>query len=268
MELMQLEMFVAVVEERSVRRAAERVFRTQPAVSIAVNKLEREIGIPLLGGSRHKGRQLTKAGEILYECASQMLGLRDDVLSLLVSEHRSFTGRLCIGAARTEDLRLLSPIIQSFKLQYPNVRLSYIYDGPENLVSALRERRIDMVFMLNRPDELLTKSVLAIASLLRFERGRSVWLVRRRSGQSHLARIFDAMLPSGNDLETSSSVPLNLPALPENLPLNLPEKSQLASRRLGQLRRLPHVNQSGLPLNKISAGKGRAALTTTGSRSL
>jgi Bacterial regulatory helix-turn-helix protein, lysR family/LysR substrate binding domain len=268
MELMQLEMFVAVVEERSVRRAAERVFRTQPAVSIAVNKLQREIGMPLLGGSRHKGRQLTKAGEILYECASQMLGLRDNVLSLLVSEHRSFTGRLCIGAARTEDLRLLSHTIQSFKLQYPNVRVSYTYDGPENLVSALRERRVDMVFMLNRPDQLLTKSVLAIASLLRFERGRSVWLVRRRSGQSHLARIFDAMLP-GSDLETASSVPVNLPeSLPVNLPLNLPEKSELASRRLGQLRRLPRVNQSGLPSNKISAGKGRAAIATTSSRSL
>jgi hypothetical protein len=268
MELMQLEMFVAVVEERSVRRAAERVFRTQPAVSIAVNKLEREIGMPLLGGSRHKGRQLTKAGEILYECASQMLGLRDDVLSLLVSEHRSFTGRLCIGAARTEDLRLLSHIIQSFKLQYPNVRLSYTYDGPENLVSALRERRIDMIFMLNRPDELLTKSVLAIASLLRFERGRSVWLVRRRSGQSHLARIFDTMLPSGSELETPCSVPANLPeTLPVNVPLNLPEKSEIASPRLGPLRRLPRVNQSGLPSTKMSAGKGRAALATTSSRS-
>jgi DNA-binding transcriptional LysR family regulator len=267
MELMQLEMFVAVVEERSVRRAAERVFRTQPAVSIAVNKLEREIGMPLLGGSRHKGRQLTKAGEILYECASQMLGLRDDVLSLLVSEHRSFTGRLCIGAARTEDLRLLSHIIQSFKLQYPNVRVSYTYDGPENLVSALRERRVDMIFMLNRPDELLTKSVLAIASLVRFERGRSVWLVRRRSGQSHLARIFDAMLPSGSELETAS-VPVNLPETsPANVPLNLPEKSEVASRHLGQLRKLPRVNQSGLPSTKMSAGKGRAALATTSSRS-
>ena len=44
MELMQLEMFVAVVEEGSVHGAADRVFRTQPAVSLAVLKLEKEIG--------------------------------------------------------------------------------------------------------------------------------------------------------------------------------------------------------------------------------
>jgi DNA-binding transcriptional LysR family regulator len=224
MELMQLEMFVAVVEERSVRRAAERVFRTQPAVSIALTKLEREIGMPLLGG--HKGRELTKAGEILYECASQMLGLRDDVLSLLVREHRSFPGHLCIGASRTEDRRLLSSVIQSFTLQYPNVRVSYTYDRPENLVTALRERRIDLAFLLNQPDELLTRSVLTVASLLRFERGRSLWFVRRRSGQSHLARIFGAVLPAESDPAASTT---NLEA---------------AVSRLGQLPRLPVLTRA------------------------
>ena len=205
MELMQLEMFVAVVEERSVRRAAERVFRTQPAVSIAVNKLEREIGMPLLGGPRHKGRELTRAGEILYECASQMLGLRDGVLSLLVREHRSSPGRLCIGAVATKDLRAVSHVVQSFTRQYPHVRLSYAYDSAENLVTALRERRIDVVFLLNQPDELLIKSNLMVASRLRLDRGNLLWFVRRRSGQSHLARIFDAMLPSESDLGTSST---------------------------------------------------------------
>jgi Bacterial regulatory helix-turn-helix protein, lysR family len=42
-ELMQLEMFVAVAEERSFLRAAERVFRTQPAISIGIRKLEGEL---------------------------------------------------------------------------------------------------------------------------------------------------------------------------------------------------------------------------------
>jgi DNA-binding transcriptional LysR family regulator len=233
MELMQLEMFVAVVEERSVRRAADRVFRTQPAVSIAVNKLEQEIGTPLFSGPRHKGRELTKAGEILYECASQMLGLRDGVLSLLVREHRSFPGHLRIGAVRIEDFRLISHVIQSFTLQYPNVRVSYATDRPENLVTALRERRVDLVFLLNQPDELLTRSVLTVASLLRFERGRSLWFVRRRSGQSHLARIFDAMLPSESDLEIPSGIPANL---------------EETARRLGQARHLPAVGESRFSL--------------------
>ncbi|MGA7921236.1 MAG: LysR family transcriptional regulator [Candidatus Acidiferrales bacterium] len=52
MELMQLEMFVAVVEERSVGKAAARVHRTQPAVSIAIARLEGEIGVAVLDRSR------------------------------------------------------------------------------------------------------------------------------------------------------------------------------------------------------------------------
>jgi hypothetical protein len=237
MELMQLEMFVAVVEERSVRRAAERVFRTQPAVSIAVNKLEKEIGIPLLDGSRHKGRELTRAGEILYECASQMLDLRDGVLSLLVREHRNSAGRLCIGAARTEDLHLISHVVQSFTRQYPSVRVSYTYDSPKNLVTALRERKIDLVFLVNQPDELLVKSNLTVASLLRFERGRTLWFVRRRSGQSHLARIFDAMLPSENDPQIASSAPENLEG---------------AARSLGQSRDCTPSAKADFPLSKVT----------------
>ena len=235
MELMQLEMFVAVVEERSVRRAAERVFRTQPAVSIAVNKLEREIGIPLLGGPRHRGRELTKAGEILYECASQMLSLRDGVLSLLVREHRSSPGRLCIGAVRTKDLRAISHVVQSFTRQYPRVRVSYAYDSPENLVTGLRERRVDLVFFLNQPDELLIKSNLTVASLLHFERGGTLWFVRRRSGQSHLARLFDAMLPSESGLGTDSSSPGNL---------------QGSAGRLEQPRQLPGVSECRFSLSQ------------------
>jgi DNA-binding transcriptional LysR family regulator len=83
MELMQLEMFVALVEEGSVRRAAERVYRTQPAVSIALTKLKQEIGTPLMEGARRSDRKLTKAGEVLYDYASRIIGLRNEALAFL-----------------------------------------------------------------------------------------------------------------------------------------------------------------------------------------
>jgi DNA-binding transcriptional LysR family regulator len=53
MELMQLEMFVAMVEEGNFHKAAERVFRTQPALSMSLRKLEQEIGAPLFGTNRN-----------------------------------------------------------------------------------------------------------------------------------------------------------------------------------------------------------------------
>jgi DNA-binding transcriptional LysR family regulator len=80
MEFMQLEMFVAVVEQRTLRAAAVRVFRTQPAVSMAIRKLEEEIGEPLFR-PRRSGRLLTETGEVLYLYARKLLELRTEALS-------------------------------------------------------------------------------------------------------------------------------------------------------------------------------------------
>ena len=56
MELMQLQMLVAVAEEGTLQKAAERVYRTGPAVSIAIGKLEGELGTPLFDRSGHDFR--------------------------------------------------------------------------------------------------------------------------------------------------------------------------------------------------------------------
>jgi DNA-binding transcriptional LysR family regulator len=59
MELMQLQMLVAVAEEGSLQKAAVRVYRTAPAVSIAISKLEHEVGSLLLDRTRGQAFRLT-----------------------------------------------------------------------------------------------------------------------------------------------------------------------------------------------------------------
>jgi DNA-binding transcriptional LysR family regulator len=83
MELMQLEMFVAVVEEGSVHRAAHRVCRTQPAVSIALKKLAIEVGAPLFNREHRFDYKLTPTGEVLYSYATRLLGLRNEAVAAL-----------------------------------------------------------------------------------------------------------------------------------------------------------------------------------------
>ena len=91
MEFQQLEMFVAVVEEGSVRRAAERVFRTAPAVSIALRKLEEELGVPLFDRSERNNHHLTPAGRSLYSYATRILYMRKEataaIKELSLDEH-------------------------------------------------------------------------------------------------------------------------------------------------------------------------------------
>ncbi|MCC6743843.1 MAG: LysR family transcriptional regulator [Acidobacteria bacterium] len=83
MEFMQLEMFVAAVEEGSVQRAARRVRRTPPAVSIALRKLEGEIGVSLFDRSDRSKRVLTDAGRTMYTHATRLLGERHTTLAAL-----------------------------------------------------------------------------------------------------------------------------------------------------------------------------------------
>lgn len=78
MEFKQLEMFVAVASERSVNRAAAKVFRTQPAVSMALAKLEQEVGSCLFHRSHDRRFHLTSIGEVLLEYAKRMLALREE----------------------------------------------------------------------------------------------------------------------------------------------------------------------------------------------
>lgn len=82
MQFAQLEMFLAVAEERSVQKAAKRVYRTQPAVSIALRKLEEEIGTSLFDRTR-AGYPLTPAGEVVRSYATRLLFLRDEALEML-----------------------------------------------------------------------------------------------------------------------------------------------------------------------------------------
>src|SRR6266487_3242438 len=72
MDLLQLEHFLAVVEEGTFTRAAERVSRTQPAVSQSIKKLEEEIGGQLFSRDLHDV-SLTEAGKTLVEFSLQVM---------------------------------------------------------------------------------------------------------------------------------------------------------------------------------------------------
>ena len=73
MDLQQLETFLAVAEERSFSRAAQRLLRTQPAVSQVIRKLEDELGESLFERALRDG-SLTAAGEVLRAYAERWWG--------------------------------------------------------------------------------------------------------------------------------------------------------------------------------------------------
>ena len=153
MELMQLEMFVAVVEEGSVRAAADRVFRTQPAVSIAVSKLEREFEAPLFDRSKRHEYRLTQAGEALYAHATRMLSLRNETVSAVGDIRNLRLGRLRIGANESVSLHLLPKLAHSFLTEHSGIRMEVKCERSKNLLADLKDRKLDLALLSFQPED-------------------------------------------------------------------------------------------------------------------
>src|ERR1700744_1994097 len=113
MDLSQLEVFLAVAREGRFSRAAEKLYRTQSAVSQTIRKLEEEVGEPLLDRSSRDGT-LTDAGRVLREYAERMVNLRSDAQEALVELRHLHRGKLAIAANEFTALYLL-PLLAEFQ---------------------------------------------------------------------------------------------------------------------------------------------------------
>ena len=122
MELSQLEVFLAVVREGRFSRAAEKLFRTQSAVSQTIHKLESELGEPLFDRSSRDGL-LTDAGRVLQEYAERMLNLRTNAQQALTELRELHKGKLAIAANEFTALYLL-PVLGEFRRLHPGIKIT------------------------------------------------------------------------------------------------------------------------------------------------
>lgn len=121
MELYPLKVFLAVANEKSFSRAGEKLLRTQPAVSLAIQRLEAQLGEKLLDRSG-KDLLLTDAGRIVLDYARRFENLERELENALAELRDNSAGRLIIGANESTSLYLLRHIEQYRRL-YPKVKV-------------------------------------------------------------------------------------------------------------------------------------------------
>jgi len=121
MDISHLEVFLSVARERRFSRAAEKLFRTQSAVSQSIRKLELEVGEPLFDRSSRDG-VLTDAGRVLQEYAEKLVNLRQDAREALVELRQLQKGKLAIAANEFTVLYLL-PVLAEFRRVHPAIRI-------------------------------------------------------------------------------------------------------------------------------------------------
>jgi DNA-binding transcriptional LysR family regulator len=121
MDLAALQVFKTVAQERSYSRAAEKLYRTQPAVSIAMRKLEDWVGQPLfIRGSG--ARVLTDAGTLLLEYAERMLNLREEIGKGMKELRGLERGQVSIGVNES-SIHALLPALDRYRRVYPGIRI-------------------------------------------------------------------------------------------------------------------------------------------------
>ncbi len=150
MEMSQLEFFLQVIAEGSFSKAADAVGRTQPAVGVAIRRLEEEVGAPLFDRSQ-KTPTLTEAGLAIQDYAQRILALRDQARGAVAELRELKRGLVRVGANESTSLYLLPQVILAFRERHPEVKVEIYRHVSERLPREVLERNVDFAVLAFEP---------------------------------------------------------------------------------------------------------------------
>lgn len=132
-----------VYKKRSFSKAAKELYMTQPALSIAIQKVEKEVGMPLFDRSK-KQLELTDAGKIFIQKIHEIQELEDELEMCLNDLSQSKTGHLHIGGTHYLNSYIFTPVLALFQAKWPGIQLSLTEAGSFELLTMLAEHEIDL----------------------------------------------------------------------------------------------------------------------------
>lgn len=141
----ELTYLYAVYMEGSFSKAAEKLFITQPALSIAIKKIEDEIGMPLFDRKK-KPLKLTDAGEIYIDAIKKMQIAEMESRQKINDIKNLNTGLIRLGGTHYINSYILPTILMEFTKRYPNISLQIYERSSFELISMLSSQEIDLTF--------------------------------------------------------------------------------------------------------------------------
>jgi DNA-binding transcriptional LysR family regulator len=159
MELHSLKVFQTVATEKSFSRAAEKLFRTQPAVSLAIQRLEGELGERLIDRSG-KELLLTDAGKIVFDFSRRFEHLEVEMATALAEMRDNSAGVLIVGANESTSLYLLQHIV-NYRRLYPKVKVRVRRSLSSKIPGQLIDGELELgVISYDPQDERLHSQVI------------------------------------------------------------------------------------------------------------
>ena len=152
MEFKQLEAFVAVVENKSFSEAARQLNLTQPTISAHINSLEQELNSRLLIRTTKK-LNITQRGLLLYDCASNMLNMRSNIIEEFTGQNKKIVD---LAVSTIPSSYLLPDILSAFTSQIPDVYFHSWQSDSLGAVARVLDGSVDLALVGNTFDELFS----------------------------------------------------------------------------------------------------------------
>jgi DNA-binding transcriptional LysR family regulator len=142
----QLRILKAIAAEGSFKRAADSLYVSQPAVSLQVQNLERQLDVPLFdrGGRR---AQLTEAGHLLLSYGDRILALCQETCRAIEDLQNLQGGTLIIGASQTTGTYLMPKLIGLFRHQYPDVAVQLHVHSTRRTCWSIVNGQVDLAII-------------------------------------------------------------------------------------------------------------------------
>lgn len=148
MDIKQISYFMAVAQEGSFSRAAEKLEVSQPTLSMAVKKLEEELGAELFY-SFNRRQNLTDEGLRLKEGAAKLLEVYQETIENVKLSDYVGSGAVTLGLSPLFGACFFGDLIPSFSAAYPNIKINMIEDGANKIDELVEKGEVDLAVTLN-----------------------------------------------------------------------------------------------------------------------
>lgn len=142
----QLKILHAIANEGSFKRAADKLYISQPAVSLQVQNLEKQINKPLFYRDKRKA-YLTETGKLLIKYCDKILNLCEETCLALDELNTLQSGVLIIGASQTTGTYLMPRLIGLFRRKYPHIEIELQVYSTRKIAWGIATGRIDLALV-------------------------------------------------------------------------------------------------------------------------
>ena len=147
MDLTSIKYIVTIAEEKKISKAAEKLFITSSALSQAVKKLEKELGIPVFEKINGHTFNLTDGGKIYVDAAKEILAIKDRAYRVLEDVQHGNRGSFIFGCSPKRGLAMLSNVFPQFYKAYPDIKIHLKEANLNTLYDSIIEGQVDIAVL-------------------------------------------------------------------------------------------------------------------------